>query len=63
MFYADPKGELGLFLEGLAMADDVQSYVRTHAYGQPPIVPSHPDWFYYSMVVDRISQRMSSLKI
>ncbi|XP_021908665.1 uncharacterized protein LOC110822771 [Carica papaya] len=59
----DPKGELGLFLEGLAMADDVQSYVRTHAYGQPPIVPSHPDWFYYSMVVDRISQRMSSLKI
>ncbi|XP_021908778.1 uncharacterized protein LOC110822858 [Carica papaya] len=59
----DPNGELCLFLDGLAKADDVQSYVKTHSFGQKPVTPSHPQWFYYSKIIRRLSQRMSSIEI
>ncbi|KAK7337177.1 hypothetical protein VNO77_17739 [Canavalia gladiata] len=46
----DPKGELCLYLKGLADAHDVQSYVKEHPFGQPAITSSHPDWEFYSQV-------------
>ncbi|OMO68224.1 NLI interacting factor [Corchorus olitorius] len=46
-----PNGELRLYLEGLAAADDVPSYVKAHPFGKPAITPMHPDWDYYSKIV------------
>jgi hypothetical protein len=37
-------------LEGVAEAEDVQSYVKDNAFGEPAITPSHPDWAFYSRV-------------
>ncbi|KDO61013.1 hypothetical protein CISIN_1g0419102mg, partial [Citrus sinensis] len=42
-----PNGELAKYLEGLAEAEDVQSYVKENAFGQPPVNSSHPDWRFY----------------
>ncbi|XVF55634.1 hypothetical protein PTKIN_Ptkin06aG0052200 [Pterospermum kingtungense] len=46
-----PNGELRLYLDGLAAADDVPSYVKAHPFGQPPITPMHSDWDYYSKII------------
>ncbi|XP_074316421.1 uncharacterized protein LOC141652699 [Silene latifolia] len=46
----DLKNELGLFLEGLAEANDVPSYVKSHPIGQPALGPTHPDWEFYSRI-------------
>ncbi|KAH9614263.1 hypothetical protein KSS87_019458 [Heliosperma pusillum] len=46
----DLKNELGQFLEGLAEASDVPSYVKSHPIGQPAIGPTHPDWDFYSRI-------------
>ncbi|KAI3683849.1 hypothetical protein L1987_84364 [Smallanthus sonchifolius] len=45
------NGELRVFLEGLAEAKDVQTYVKDHPIGEPFITPSHADWDYYSKIV------------
>ncbi|KAD5803111.1 hypothetical protein R6Q59_024680 [Mikania micrantha] len=45
------KGELRVFLDGLAEAKDVQSYVKDHPIGEPFITPSHADWDYYSKII------------
>ncbi|KAD5803112.1 hypothetical protein E3N88_14472 [Mikania micrantha] len=45
------KGELRVFLDGLAEAKDVQSYVKDHPIGKPFITPSHADWDYYSKII------------
>ncbi|KAM5559614.1 hypothetical protein ABKV19_020998 [Rosa sericea] len=47
----DPKRELGKFLDGLAVAKDVQLYVKDNPFGQPAISPDHPDWNFYSTVL------------
>ncbi|KAL2509254.1 Haloacid dehalogenase-like hydrolase (HAD) superfamily protein [Forsythia ovata] len=49
--FLGPNGWLRSFLEGLADADDVPSYVKKHRFGHPPITPSHSDWHYYSKIV------------
>ncbi|KAI3826146.1 hypothetical protein L1987_00191 [Smallanthus sonchifolius] len=46
-----PNGELRVFLEGLAEAEDVQTYVKDHPIGEPLITPSHADWDYYSKII------------
>ncbi|XP_027349188.1 uncharacterized protein LOC113860857 [Abrus precatorius] len=46
----DPKGELCLYLNNLADAHDVQSYVKDYPIGHPAITSSHPDWDFYSKV-------------
>nr|GEX70820.1 uncharacterized FCP1 homology domain-containing protein C1271.03c-like [Tanacetum cinerariifolium] len=46
-----PDGELRVFLNGLAEATDVPTYVKDHRIGDPPITNSHPDWAYYSKVI------------
>ncbi|KAK7244990.1 hypothetical protein RIF29_39819 [Crotalaria pallida] len=53
----DPKGELCLYLEGLANANDVQFYVKENPFGQPAITSSHPDWDYYSKVEESLRRR------
>jgi len=46
-----PGGDLRLYLEGLADANDVPSYVNEHPFGQPAITPLHSDWEFYSGVI------------
>lgn len=55
-----PNGELRLFLEGVAEAKDVQSYVKDHPFGEPAITPSHPDWKYYSKIIRFFEKKRSS---
>ncbi|XP_021743207.1 uncharacterized protein LOC110709304 [Chenopodium quinoa] len=50
--FLDPKRELCSYLEGLARAEDVPSYVKGYRFGQPAIGPKHPDWNYYSNVLN-----------
>ncbi|KAK9058829.1 hypothetical protein SSX86_023672 [Deinandra increscens subsp. villosa] len=49
--FLGPNGELRVFLEGLAEAKDVQTYVKTHRIGDPAITSSHADWEYYSKII------------
>lgn len=44
-----------MYLKGLADAIDVQSYVKDHPFGQPPITSSHPDWSFYVEVKSSLS--------
>ncbi|CAN6209142.1 unnamed protein product [Urochloa humidicola] len=46
-----PRGDLRLYLEGLASADDVPSYVMEHPFGQLPITESSPDWEFYAPIL------------
>lgn len=59
-FATDPKVELGLYLDGVADADDVQAYVKEHPFGQPPITPNHPDWVFYSKVLRFLGKEVES---
>ncbi|EYU38606.1 hypothetical protein MIMGU_mgv1a011796mg [Erythranthe guttata] len=52
-----PDGELRKYLNGVADAEDVQSYVKDHKIGQPAITPEHPDWNFYSKVVRRYGKK------
>ncbi|GAB2303389.1 hypothetical protein Dimus_037380 [Dionaea muscipula] len=57
----DPKKGLGLYLDGLAEAEDVQAYVEAHPFGQPAIGREHKDWLFYSKIRRRAwSHRLSS---
>lgn len=47
----DPKGELGVYLDGLAAAKDVQVYVKENPFGLPAISSDHLDWNFYSDVL------------
>ncbi|KAI3677195.1 hypothetical protein L1987_86817 [Smallanthus sonchifolius] len=49
--FLGPKGELRVFLEGLADAEDVQTYVQDHPIGEPDILPNHPGWDYYCKII------------
>ncbi|KAL8259617.1 hypothetical protein R6Q59_027570 [Mikania micrantha] len=57
-----PKGELRVFLEGLAEAEDVQTYVQDHPIGDPDILPSHPDWDYYCKIICSINKKRNKDK-
>ncbi|CAL0309919.1 unnamed protein product [Lupinus luteus] len=54
----DPKGELCLYLEGLANSEDVPSYVKNNPFGQSAITSSHSDWDYYCKVQKSIQSRI-----
>lgn len=51
----DPNGDICKYLKGVAEAEDVQSYVKDNAIGEPAITTSHPDWAFYSRVRSRIT--------
>ncbi|KAM0053478.1 hypothetical protein Hdeb2414_s0007g00260031 [Helianthus debilis subsp. tardiflorus] len=55
-----PNGEIRVFLEGLAEAKDVQSYVKAHPIGDPAITSSHADWDYYSKIIRSFGKKESS---
>ncbi|XP_021986038.1 uncharacterized protein LOC110882280 [Helianthus annuus] len=55
-----PSGEIRVFLEGLAEAKDVQSYVKAHPIGDPAITSSHADWDYYSKIIRSFGKKESS---
>ncbi|GFP96567.1 hypothetical protein PHJA_001800800, partial [Phtheirospermum japonicum] len=52
-----PNGELRKYLDGLADAKDVLTYVKDHPFGQTPITPSHPDWSYYANITRRFGKK------
>ncbi|GFP88135.1 hypothetical protein PHJA_000957200 [Phtheirospermum japonicum] len=52
-----PNGELRKYLDGLADAKDVPTYVKDHPIGQTPITPSHPDWSYYAKIARRFGKK------
>ncbi|KAK4402216.1 hypothetical protein Sango_0962300 [Sesamum angolense] len=42
-----PGGDLRVYLEGLAMAENVQEYVKQNPFGQRPITEKNLSWGYY----------------
>ncbi|KAJ9559172.1 hypothetical protein OSB04_013786 [Centaurea solstitialis] len=49
--FLGPNGELRAFLDGVAEASDVPSYVKSHPFGEPAITPSHFDWKHYVEII------------
>lgn len=56
MLSIGPNSELRMYLDGLADAEDVPSYVKEHPFGQPAITPEHSDWEYYSKIIRRLKE-------
>ncbi|KAK2981520.1 hypothetical protein RJ640_030982 [Escallonia rubra] len=54
--FLGPKSELRCYLDGLADADDVPSYVKKHPFGKPAITPSHSNWDYYAKIIRRFGK-------
>ncbi|XP_039131430.1 uncharacterized protein LOC120267813 isoform X2 [Dioscorea cayenensis subsp. rotundata] len=54
-----PGGDLRVYLEGLAMCDDTQQYVRDHPFGQAAISEKHPDWKFYWQIIKKIPNHSS----
>ncbi|KAH7660653.1 Protein-serine/threonine phosphatase protein [Dioscorea alata] len=48
-----PGGDLRVYLEGLAVIDDVQQYVCEHPFGQAAITDKHPDWSFYMQIIEK----------
>ncbi|XP_020258075.1 uncharacterized protein LOC109834463 isoform X2 [Asparagus officinalis] len=48
-------GDLRVYLEGLAFADDVQCYVQQHPFGRHAITSENSSWKYYEQVVNKIN--------
>ncbi|KAJ6371439.1 hypothetical protein OIU77_001866 [Salix suchowensis] len=46
-----PEGDLRLYLEQLAEAQNVQEHVAQHPFGQRAITESDPSWGFYSRIV------------
>ncbi|KAG1347780.1 hypothetical protein COCNU_06G016090 [Cocos nucifera] len=51
-----PEGDLRVYLEGLAMADDVRHYVREHPFGQDAITDTDPSWSFYIQIIEKIEK-------
>ncbi|KAL5198116.1 hypothetical protein ABZP36_001628 [Zizania latifolia] len=51
-----PGGDLRVYLENLATADDVQCYVREHPFGQPSITKSDQHWNFYVKILDKLEK-------
>ncbi|CAN1190499.1 hypothetical protein LINPERPRIM_LOCUS40099 [Linum perenne] len=47
------RGKLRKYLDELSDADDVRSFVKRNPIGKPAISSAHPDWRFYSKIVDR----------
>ncbi|BAS99740.1 Os07g0109300, partial [Oryza sativa Japonica Group] len=51
-----PGGDLRVYLENLATADDVQRYVQEHPFGQPSITKSDRHWNFYVKILDKLEK-------
>lgn len=49
-----PKGDLRVYLEKLAMADNIQEFVSSNPFGQRPIREANPSWGYYLKVIESL---------
>uniref|UniRef100_A0ACD5UXA1 Uncharacterized protein n=2 Tax=Avena sativa TaxID=4498 RepID=A0ACD5UXA1_AVESA len=52
-----PGGDLRVYLENIAAADDVQHYVQEQPFGQPSITESDPNWNFYAKIHYRLDRR------
>ncbi|KAE9604427.1 putative FCP1 domain, HAD-like domain-containing protein [Lupinus albus] len=52
-----PGGDLRVYLEGLAMAGNVQEYISSNPFGQRPIREANPSWGYYKKVIESVKRR------
>ncbi|KAL0357349.1 UNVERIFIED_CONTAM: hypothetical protein Scaly_1420600 [Sesamum calycinum] len=50
-----PGGDLRVYLEGLAMAENVPEYVKQNPFGQRPITEKNLSWGYYLKVIEASS--------
>ncbi|KAK4427692.1 hypothetical protein Salat_1538200 [Sesamum alatum] len=50
-----PGGDLRVYLEGLAMAENVQEYVKQNPFGQRPITEKNLSWGFYLKVIEASS--------
>ncbi|GFS40335.1 haloacid dehalogenase-like hydrolase (HAD) superfamily protein [Actinidia rufa] len=50
-----PGGDLRVYLEGLALADDVQKYVELNPFGQRPITKTNLSWSFYLKIIGTTS--------
>ncbi|OIW20126.1 hypothetical protein TanjilG_01899 [Lupinus angustifolius] len=55
-----PGGDLRVYLEGLAMAGNVQEYISSNPFGQRPIREANPSWGYYQKVIEAVKGRRKS---
>ncbi|XP_057739779.1 uncharacterized protein LOC130956829 [Arachis stenosperma] len=49
-------GDLHMYLEGLAGAENVQEYVASHPFGQKAITETHPSWDFYRKVIEAVKR-------
>ncbi|XP_022885368.1 uncharacterized protein LOC111401730 isoform X1 [Olea europaea var. sylvestris] len=47
-----PGGDLRVYLEGLALAENVQEYVKQNPFGQRPITDRNLSWRFYLRVIE-----------
>nr|CAB3455484.1 unnamed protein product [Digitaria exilis] len=52
-----PGGDLRLYLEELAGADNVQRFVEEHPFGQLPITERNPNWTFYAQIRSEMGRR------
>ncbi|PAN44855.2 hypothetical protein PAHAL_9G083600 [Panicum hallii] len=48
-----PGGDLRVYLQNLAAADDVECFVRNNPFGQPFITESDPHWNFYAQIANK----------
>jgi hypothetical protein len=54
--YTGPGGDLRVYLERLAAADDIQVFVQDNPFGQPSITEGDPNWNFYEKIVDKVER-------
>ncbi|KAL6639741.1 hypothetical protein ACP70R_022563 [Stipagrostis hirtigluma subsp. patula] len=54
-----PGGDLRVYLEKLAQADDVQVFVQDNPFGQPAIAESDPHWNFYMQIVNKVENSLA----
>ncbi|XP_027903362.1 uncharacterized protein LOC114163319 isoform X2 [Vigna unguiculata] len=52
-----PGGDLRIYLEGLALAENVRNYVSENPFGQRPIRESNLSWGYYRRVIESVQKK------
>lgn len=52
MQFTGPGGDLRVYLEGLAMAENVQEYVKQNPFGQRAITEKNLSWGFYCKVIE-----------
>ncbi|KAK8936987.1 hypothetical protein KSP39_PZI012088 [Platanthera zijinensis] len=48
-----PGGAFRIYLENIAMADDVQEHVKEHSFGQLAITSADEKWSFYKNIIDK----------